>query len=418
MKTLKLLLISITVISFYSAQSQTTANDYYVKSVEYAGKNDFVNALTFISKAVQLDQKNSDYIAYKGYVQRNTGYFENALISMQKAISLNSNIGWYYVEAVVSAYELKNIELSKEYCKKAISFGKENLGEANFNYVSGILDNLKSYEYTLAFEFNPSNSGLIYENDKTLCIPVPSTDLPYQKSTYVITGATLVKSVKENDFELIFILPTDKNKVSVKCTVVKKPYSYWDLINNANLNTPIPEKIKIYLKSSDRYNLNSEIIVNTAKKLKGANTIETVKNTIKWINEKTKGKAPVWNTVDDIIKANDVECATGSLTVVALLRANGIPARQVWGPVDAGRFYSPENYLKGHVWFEFYLNGAGWIPVEQFDESSIGVLPVSYIRMMTDPAHLFNNTPLANIMTIMHNDEYGDIIKFERTEVK
>lgn len=402
-----------------NAKSQNTANDYYLKSIENVKQNDFSNALININKAVEKEQKNHDYLSYKGFILRNNKNYEEALITMEKAIQLNSNVGWYYVEAVVSAYELKNLILAKKYSDKAITFGESNLGKSNYDYVKGISENLKSYEYTLYFKFNPKNPKLVYESDKTLCIPMPSSNLPYQKTTYKISGATLIKSDKSQDFELIYIKPTSNQEVIITCTVLKTPYSYSEELKKANRNNTIPENIKPYLNSSARLDLNSEKVQNTAKQLKGTTTLQTVLNTIKWLNNSKKyDKAPTWNKVSDIISADIMECATGSLEVIALLRANGIPARQVWGPIDAGRNYSPENYLKGHVWFEFYLAGAGWIPVEQFDVSSIGILPISYIRMMTNQDHLFDNIPLGNIMTIMNVENYGDIVEYERKTVE
>ncbi|GEM_PF-3775848 len=70
--------------------------------------------------------------------------------------------------------------------------------------------------------------------------------------------------------------------------------------------------------------------------------------------------------------------------------------------------------LKGHAWFEFYLRGSGWVPVEQFDISSIGLLPPSYIRMYTTDTDIFDNNAIRNIVAIMYNDKWGDIVEFSR----
>jgi tetratricopeptide (TPR) repeat protein len=405
------------IFSSESANSQNTAYDNYLNAIEQVKLGNFSDALVSINNSLVKEPENHEYLAYKGYILRNNNDFENALSCMEKAIEINSKVGWYYVEAVVSAYNLQDLELSKKYCENAITFGKENLGTSNFDYVNNLLENLKTVEYILDFKFNPTNKSLVYEGDGTLCIPVPSTDLDYQKTIYKITNATLIKSEKDNDFELIYIKPTGKSEVSVLCTITKIPYSYSLKIENANASEEIPVEVEKYLESSDRVNLNSDIIKSTAKPLKSSTDLETIKNIINWVNSsKSYAKVPpVWSAVDDIIKSKTVECATGSLAVVALARACGIPARQVWGPINAGIEYSPENYLKGHVWFEFYLRGSGWIPVDQFDISTIGLLPTSYIRMMTSDTHLFDNIPLGNIMTIMHNETYGDIIEFNKT---
>lgn len=398
---------------------QTTAYDYYLASIEKVNAANYTEALTLINKSVEKDATNSDYAAYKGYVLRNTGNYENSLVCMQKAIELNSKVGWYYVEAIVSAHKLQYLELTKEYCNTALTFGKDNLGGANYDYVVSVNESLKTVIYSIDFKFKPDKSGFIYETDGTLCLPVPSTDLKYQSCTYKIKGATLIKSDISNDFELIYIKPTGTSEVTISCTITKTPYSYSSEIEKYKLQDEMPVEIQKYLESTDRFDLTAESIKSTAKTLKGSTNLETITNIMNWINTSKTYSAipPTWTTVDDLIKSSTVECGTGSLTVVALARACGIPARQVWGPIDAGRDFSPENYLKGHVWFEFYLSGYGWIPAEQFDVSSIGFLPESYIRIMTSCTHLYDNVPLGNIMTIMNNATWGDIIAYKKNVI-
>lgn len=249
-----------------------------------------------------------------------------------------------------------------------------------------------------------------------MCIFVPSTGFPYQSSIYKLINATLIKTEIRNGTDLIYIKPTGKSEVLITCTITKKTYSYFNEIKNKGTDKNYSVEIKKYLESSDRFNLNSEVIKTTARLLKGTTDIETINNILNWLNTTKTYRAipPIWTTVDDLIKSKTVECGTASITVIALSRACGIPARQVWGPIEAGRDFSPENYLKGHAWFEFYLQNVGWIPVEQFDKNSVGLLPASYIRMMTSYTHIFNKIPLSNVVTIMHNDTYGDIVKYEK----
>jgi tetratricopeptide (TPR) repeat protein len=394
-----------------------TGNGYdsYSAAVQQVKTGNYSDAIKFINEAVNSEPSNHSYIAYKGYILRNTGDFENALSSINKAIQLNPGTGWYYVEGVVSSYAIHDLALTKIYCKKALAFGEETLGSSNYEYVKGILENLKTAEYTLNFKFRPDNKRLIYESDGTLCIPVPSEGLPYQNTDYIIINAELIRVQKQSDTELIYLKPSGKGEVSVQCSVIKTPYSYSGEIKKGDHRNELPEAIKEYLKGYERMNPDSKILKSRASVLKGSSDIETISNIIKWINSsKRKGKPPVWKTVDDIVTGRDVECGTGSLLAVALARACGIPARQVWGPIDAGRSYSPGNYLKGHAWFEFYLRGSGWIPVEQFDVSSIGLLPPSYIRMYTTDTDIYDSNPIRNIITIMHDGKWGDIVEFKK----
>ncbi len=64
-------------------------------------------------------------------------------------------------------------------------------------------------------------------------------------------------------------------------------------------------------------------------------------------------------------------CITLSQALVALCRAEGIPAREVAGallgyPVGVGRYHTKTwgEQIFGHTWAEIYLAGKGWIPVE------------------------------------------------------
>lgn len=395
--------------------STQTAYDNYLKASENVKTGNYTEALISINKAVDSEPENHEYIAYKGYILRNTGDFENALSCMKRAIQLNSAAGWYYVEAAVSSYALHDLILTKELCIKALSFGEQNLGSSNYDYVKGLLDSLKSAEYTLIFKFKLDNKRLIYEKDGTLCIPVPSAGLPYQTGNFKLINAELIRVQKQFDTDLLYLKPAGQGEISVQCNVIKKLFSFSGDIKKAKPGDKLPAAIREFLKSYERLNLNSQTLKSRAAALKGSSDIETISNIIRWINStKLKGKPPIWKTVDDIVAGRDVECGTGSLLAVALARACGIPARQVWGPIDAGRNYSPENYLKGHAWFEFYLHGAGWIPVEQFDVSSIGLLPTSYIRMYSTDTDIFDSNPIRNIITIMHNDKWGDIVEFRK----
>lgn len=387
----------------------------YASAIQKVKNGNYPDALKNINEAVNSEPSNHEYLAYKAYILRNTGDFENALSFINKAIQLNPGTGWYYVEAAVSAYAAGDLTLSKEYCIKALRFREGVLGSSNYEYVKGILENLKTAEYTLNFKFKPDNKQLIYESDGTLCIPLPSGGLPYQDTNYKLINAELISVQKKSDTELIFLKPSGKGVVSIQCIVIKKSYSYSGEIKKANHRSELPEAVKVYLKSYERLNLDSIILKSKADALKGSSDIETISNIIKWINSsKSKGKPPVWKTVDDIVTGKDVECGTGSLLAVALARACGIPARQVWGPIDAGRSYSPENYLKGHAWFEFYLRGSGWIPVEQFDVSSIGLLPPSYIRMYTTDTDIYDNDVIRNIIAIMYDSKWSDIVEFRK----
>jgi len=396
--------------------SQTTAYEDYAKAAKLVQGKNYPEALTYINLAVQKEPKNSEYVAFKGLILRLNNSHDEALASMQAAISMNPDVSWYYVEAVVSAQVLQDIALARQYAEKAKSFGIEALGEGNYTYVSNMADSLKTTKYTLTFKFDPKKTNLLYETDGSVCFPVPSSSLPYQSSTYTLSGATLVSSDQTRGFDLICVKPAGTQEVSIVAAVTKTPYSYRDSMKKEDPMAATPADIQVYLQATDRLTINSSLVRKTAAPLKGNTDQETMKNIVNWVLQNMKYGAPpaTWKTVDELILGKVVECGTGSLTAVALARANGIPARQVWGVGDFGRSYSPENYLKGHVWLEFYVRGAGWIPVDEFDRSSLGLLPSHYTRMMTWDTDLYNNIPLANMMMMMKDPTWGDIVAFTK----
>lgn len=69
---------------------------------------------------------------------------------------------------------------------------------------------------------------------------------------------------------------------------------------------------------------------------------------------------------DQMLVKRGGKCADISSLFVALARASGVPAREVFGLRLGSR--EEEDMTKGHhCWAEFYLPGQGWIPVDPAD---------------------------------------------------
>ena len=70
--------------------------------------------------------------------------------------------------------------------------------------------------------------------------------------------------------------------------------------------------------------------------------------------------------VDRMLVEKGGKCADISGVFVALARAAGVPAREVWG-LRLGK--KPEEDITGghHCWAEFYLPGYGWVPADPAD---------------------------------------------------
>ncbi len=70
--------------------------------------------------------------------------------------------------------------------------------------------------------------------------------------------------------------------------------------------------------------------------------------------------------VEATLAARRGKCADTSSVFVALARAAGVPAREVFG-LRLGRQGETDLTDGHHCWAEFYLPGAGWIPVDPAD---------------------------------------------------
>ncbi len=70
--------------------------------------------------------------------------------------------------------------------------------------------------------------------------------------------------------------------------------------------------------------------------------------------------------VDAALAARSGKCADISSVFVAIARAAGVPAREVFG-LRLGRQRDVDISDGNHCWAEFYLPGSGWVPVDPAD---------------------------------------------------
>lgn len=136
--------------------------------------------------------------------------------------------------------------------------------------------------------------------------------------------------------------------------------------------TPFPPEVKKYLEAefwlpSDDPKIQSlahEIVRNHKGVLAKARAIYdwTVENTQRDPNVPGCGIGDVEAT----LAARTGKCADISSVFVALARAAGVPAREVFG-LRLGRPGQTDISNGHHCWVEFYLPGTGWVPADPAD---------------------------------------------------
>lgn len=135
----------------------------------------------------------------------------------------------------------------------------------------------------------------------------------------------------------------------------------------------IPEKEKIFLKSTDKVQSNSEVIKRLANEIVGSavTEYEAVKRILNYVvdNVKYTYNPPKYDAIYTL-NAKSGNCQNFAHLALALLRASGIPARIVGGislkeplkiPVGKGEYIVQSLGQGGHAWIEVYFPDLGWL---------------------------------------------------------
>lgn len=118
-------------------------------------------------------------------------------------------------------------------------------------------------------------------------------------------------------------------------------------------------------------------ILNTKKSLASVQKAELLQ---RWVFENIEKRQSVdIPSALEVLEKKRGDCTEHSLLLVALLRASGVPAREVHGLVYSGRKKTP--VFAGHRWVEFH-NGHQWVSVDP----TVGKLyvPATYISFGSD----------------------------------
>ena len=141
--------------------------------------------------------------------------------------------------------------------------------------------------------------------------------------------------------------------------VVKSRLTIYSVINTA-ADTAKSDFSK-YLVAEPNIEAESEKIISTAQSLKQKTDIETVMRTFEFVKEHITYKRNAAIGAEKVLESGIGKCMDYSDLFVALLRANNIPAKSMFGIVVSDH----ANPL--HAWPEAYLKRQGWI---RFDPTS------------------------------------------------
>ncbi len=157
-------------------------------------------------------------------------------------------------------------------------------------------------------------------------------------------------------------------KISIKATTLFESYDvrYFLYPENMGKLSEIPNDIKAkYLQDDEKYQINSEVIQNTVKKVVG-----NEKNPY-WIMRKLQQYLighlhylmdGAWDMAPTVITNGHGSCSEYSFVFISLCRAAGLPARYVGSTWIKRDLASMDEVY--HRWVEVYLPNYGWIPID------------------------------------------------------
>ncbi len=138
---------------------------------------------------------------------------------------------------------------------------------------------------------------------------------------------------------------------------------------------PVPHEVKEYLKSTRLVPTDGKVGALAAKIVKGKKGIlARARAVYDWVVKNTYRDPSIkgcgLGIVERTLAKRGGKCADISTVFVALARAAGVPARDVFG-LRLGK--KPEQDITGsfNCWAEFYLPGTGWVQVNPADVRKI-----------------------------------------------
>ncbi len=149
---------------------------------------------------------------------------------------------------------------------------------------------------------------------------------------------------------------------------------------------PIPADVRKYLQAEFWVPSDDRKIIALARKITAGRKgiLQKSRAVYDWVVDNTRRDPNVpgcgLGNVEKTLSARSGKCADISSVYVALARAAGVPAREVFG-LRLGKKGETDITDGHHCWAEFYLPGTGWVPVDPAD-----VLKIMLVRNLPSAA--------------------------------
>jgi transglutaminase-like putative cysteine protease len=231
----------------------------------------------------------------------------------------------------------------------------------------------KSHSGTITLMVDLSSHGS--KDEAELWIPYPVSDQDQSITDVKISGTYAASAVYTDNTNstpmlyarwdkgspnrtLTFSFKADRKEVIRRDFPAKE--TEWD-----------PADYRQYLSATKYGPIDGEVWLQAAKITAGKQTVlEKARAIYDWTCENTyrdpKTKGCGSGDVCSLLKNPGGKCADIHSVFVALARAAGVPAREVFG-IRMGKKDREDVTTWQHCWAEFYLPGYGWVPVDAAD---------------------------------------------------
>ncbi len=112
-------------------------------------------------------------------------------------------------------------------------------------------------------------------------IAMPKDNLPYQNTTFEITGARSHRLVKTEANDILYVVPQGTRPIELVMKVTVKPHSFKKELARATSSTaaqPLPAEVRPYLGPCYSINPRSPVLTKVVAELKGSNSVETAQH--------------------------------------------------------------------------------------------------------------------------------------------
>jgi tetratricopeptide (TPR) repeat protein len=368
---------------------------------EYIRDKKYDEAIEAIHKAIKMAPENDRYLMVASEIERRAGRFADGLRDAEAAIKINDKVGLYYALAAANAYHAEEPELALKYCRKVIEMGPDKAGgEAVVRDAKAYEDALVKKTYTITWNLDLTNERNHQFTRDYLQVALPKGNLPYQSVAVQVKGAKKSRVVKGDANDEVLLWPDGKKPIQLITKVTVEPVSYKAKL--AKAGGSMPASARAFLGASEGFDPNSSALKKIAAEVKSKDSVETVRNILRWLQKNIKYKEESSNitkldfkSVDEIVERGHAECRGYTMLFAALCRSAGVPARPVWGVV-----FLPKSFTS-HNWDEVYIAGVGWVPVDPQKPETFGWLPNNRVRMFMDlrkSDKSSENLPLINLL--------------------